>query len=602
MTYHPSMPESNQPPSQIGKYRIVGILGRGSMGVVYRGLDPEIGRTVAIKTLRRVHEKQEKGAPLGGTDAALERFRNEARSAGNLRHPNIITVFDASIDGDIPFIVMDYVEGESLSSVVARQGALPPAQAINYLSQISSAVDYAHKRRVFHRDIKPSNLIVDGNDTVFVLDFGVASISRSYSDWEMPLTKAPVVGTPGYMSPEQIMNEEIDHRSDLFSLAVVAYECFTGKRPFQGDDQQGLISATLRSKPQPVTVLCPHLPLALEAVLEQGLAKSRKDRMNSAQEFIEACAQALGLEISIGLPFGHSSRYLVRETGVVSGRIATMMSGSVPEMPPPPPLSEDPFMLGSSGGPGLWPTDSGGGRASASYTKRSAGEMFAHNTESVSGLAAESPLVIHTGSPRLRRLTVVASVASILVGAYLLLLALQSSNDKAVIDDSNKLIVVGVDEATTADYGALQEPATDPVPPGKEVRHLTDRQLLGLLKSREMPEGVLIAGIHEAEKRQIRQFVDVSPILLDHDSYVVRVESLKALPPFDDKRIVPQVILRLDDYDPVVRGFAARTLAKIGDRRVAGYLSARLVKEQDPQAKQALRAALQQITGVPVAD
>lgn len=593
------MPEANQTPSQIGKYRIVGILGRGSMGVVYRGLDPEIGRTVAIKTLRRVAEKN---LPISGTDAALERFRNEARSAGNLRHPNIITVFDASIDGDIPYIVMDFVEGESLSSMIARQGAFPPVQAINYLSQIASALDYAHKRRVYHRDIKPSNLIVDGNDMVYVLDFGVASISRSYSDWETPLTKAPVVGTPGYMSPEQIQNEEIDHRSDLFSLAVVAYECFTGKRPFQGEDQQGLIAATLKGKVQAVTILCPHLPLALEAVLEQALSKSRKDRYNSAQEFIEACAQALGLEISIGLPFGHSGRYLIREASLNSGRIGPATSGSIPEMPPPPPLTDDPFLLGSSGGPGLWPTEEGGTRSAGYQAKRaSSGEMFAHNTRPVSSMAAESPLVVRTSSPQLRMLTAVIAVCSVVVGGYLIYLVTQGRPEPvAETDNVEKLLAFANPEQGVGEYGALIDPPTDPVPPGKEVQHLTDKQLLGLLKQLDMPEGVLIAGVQQAVSRNVREFVDLSPALLDHDSYIVRVETLKALTTFADKRIVPNVILRLDDYDPAVRSQAARSLSRLGDRRVAGYLSARLVKEQDAQVQGAIRDSIEKITGVPV--
>ncbi|MCB0311304.1 MAG: serine/threonine protein kinase, partial [Bdellovibrionales bacterium] len=155
MTLNSSSMSENREIQTIGKYKILGTLGRGSMGIVYKGQDPEIGRLVAIKTLRKMFSSH-----FQDTSTSLERFRLEARSAGNLRHPNIITVFDINFEGEIPFIVMDYVEGEGLDQLISKNGRIEPRLVIRYLREVAQGLDYAHSNGVIHRDIKPSNIIV----------------------------------------------------------------------------------------------------------------------------------------------------------------------------------------------------------------------------------------------------------------------------------------------------------------------------------------------------------------------------------------------------------------------------------------------------------
>lgn len=283
----------------IDKYEIVSSIGRGSMGVVYKAKDPEIGRLVAIKTLKSVFM----GDDAAGNEA-LQRFRQESRSAGRLHHPNIVTIFEAGrTENGSPYIVMEYIEGKSLEALLSEGGALGPLAALHYLAQIAAAIDYAHSQNVIHRDIKPSNIIVDQRNRPYLLDFGVAKLA------DTSLTPAgTVVGTPSYMSPEQIKGAQLDARTDLFSFAVVAFEVLSGQRPFQGSDFASVVSNIISKEPISFAELSCNLPSDLEAVFRHGLAKDRENRFPSALDFVDALAQVFGVLVDAnGLVGGYTA-------------------------------------------------------------------------------------------------------------------------------------------------------------------------------------------------------------------------------------------------------------------------------------------------------
>lgn len=257
------------------------------MGVVYKAKDPEIGRTVAVKVLRT-----KTGNNAFSSDAALERFKIEARSAGNLRHPNIVTIFEVNTEAEPPYIVMDYLEGEVLESIIKDRGRISPEQTIEIIKKVAEGLDYAHSRGVIHKDIKPSNILCTKTGEVCILDFGVAVVGDSAQS-EL------IMGTPGYMSPEQVLNHVLKPQSDHFSLAVVAFECLTGKRPFQGGSFNSVVGNILSGNKLSLTELAPELPLALEQVFEIALSKNPEERFNTAKDLVSEIAKALSMKIPI---------------------------------------------------------------------------------------------------------------------------------------------------------------------------------------------------------------------------------------------------------------------------------------------------------------
>jgi serine/threonine protein kinase len=273
----------------VGKYEVITTLGRGSMGVVYKAKDPEIDRIVAIKTLRSVYL----GEDAAGNDA-MQRFKQESRSAGKLRHPNIVTIFEAGrAESGSPFIVMEYIEGKSLEAIIAERAPLEPKEGLHYLVQIATAIDYAHKEGVIHRDIKPSNVIVDKDGHPHLLDFGVAKLSDS------SLTPAgTVVGTPSYMAPEQIKGESLDGATDRFAFAVMSFEVLSGKRPFLGQDFTTVVTNIIHHPPLSLKdAIALQIPLGVDEIFLKALSKDRKDRYSSCYEFIHLLAQAYSISL-----------------------------------------------------------------------------------------------------------------------------------------------------------------------------------------------------------------------------------------------------------------------------------------------------------------
>ncbi|MBM4330003.1 MAG: CHASE2 domain-containing protein [Deltaproteobacteria bacterium] len=274
-TSRPEVPSLMQ---KIGRYEILGELGRGAMGVVYKGRDPIIDRLVAIKTIRfdRFYEEQE-------IQNLKERFFKEAQAAGKLIHPNIVTIFDVGEDKGFSFMAMEYVEGESLAKFTARDRLLPSGKVVTLIIEAAEALDFAHRRGIVHRDVKPANIMLAPTGQVKVMDFGIAKLPTS------TLTQTgSILGTPAYMSPEQINGQEIDGRSDLFSLGSVLYELLTGTKPFKGETLSALSYQITQGTPLPVSRLNPAIPPSCDEVLLQALAKAQQDRFQSGKDMAEA--------------------------------------------------------------------------------------------------------------------------------------------------------------------------------------------------------------------------------------------------------------------------------------------------------------------------
>jgi serine/threonine protein kinase len=275
-------------PVRLGKYEITEVLGRGAMGVVYKGFDPGIRRTVAIKTIRR--ELIESDRP---TASMLARYRNEARAAGQLAHPGIVAVYDYGEDAEVAYIAMEYVEGNSLREYFDRGTRFTERDVVSIMSQLLEALAHAHSRRVWHRDIKPANLIVMMDGRVKVADFGIARIEAS----KLTHTGA-VMGSPGYMAPEQYAATTIDHRADIFAAGVVFYQLLTGKKPFTGSAEQVAYAICHTPVLRP-SLLDPDKGWErYDAIVDRALAKRPEDRFKSADAFRTALLEAHAAPVS----------------------------------------------------------------------------------------------------------------------------------------------------------------------------------------------------------------------------------------------------------------------------------------------------------------
>jgi serine/threonine protein kinase len=268
---------------QIGRYRILDELGRGATGVVYRAQDPAINRVIAIKTIRLSDFTDE-----AERDRLRERLFREAQSAGILSHPNIVTIYDISEENGLAYIFMEFVDGPPLEKILNSSEPLLPEGVLSILRQIALALDYAHKKGIVHRDIKPANILIHESTLAKITDFGVAKILSQQ------MTQSGVMmGTPNYMSPEQVQGHAVDGRADQFSLAVIAYEILTGEKPFVADHLPSLLYRIVREEPVPPQRLNPTLSPQVEVVLRKALSKSASERYPTAVEFVDSLAEAL---------------------------------------------------------------------------------------------------------------------------------------------------------------------------------------------------------------------------------------------------------------------------------------------------------------------
>jgi serine/threonine protein kinase len=261
-----------------GRYEIVGELGRGAMGVVYKATDPVIGRPVAVKTIKL----SEQGTGLTRAEL-IARFQTEARAAGLLSHHNIVVVYDAGEEDGLFYITMELVEGKSLQTLIDAGHAFPLPRVLRIMEQACNALQFAHENNIIHRDIKPANIMLTGDDTVKVTDFGTAKILQFGTVQQT----AHVMGTPSYMSPEQVKGRAVDGRTDVFSLGVMLYEMITGEKPFPGESITTVIYKIVNEEPVPPRTIDPTIHPGISASVLRALAKEPEDRYQSCHEFLE---------------------------------------------------------------------------------------------------------------------------------------------------------------------------------------------------------------------------------------------------------------------------------------------------------------------------
>jgi tRNA A-37 threonylcarbamoyl transferase component Bud32/HAMP domain-containing protein len=271
--------------TSIGRYLVDGLIGEGAMADVYKAYDPEIDRTVAIKVLKD---------ELCIDEDYMNRFLREARAAGAISHPNIVTIFDVGRAGRKPYITMEFLEEQTLSDLLDKNENIPLKRVVSIGIQLAQALDYAHRLGIVHRDIKPANILFMRNsETIKVADFGIAR--RDGAD-EMGKTHAgTVMGTPRYMSPEQAMGDNVDGRSDLFSVGVILYELFTGAKAFNASTMTSLLLQITQQDPEPIRKTAPDLPVGLQRVVTKLLSKKPEKRYQTGAELAEALSRELGV-------------------------------------------------------------------------------------------------------------------------------------------------------------------------------------------------------------------------------------------------------------------------------------------------------------------
>ncbi len=326
-------------PNKLGRYEVVDELGKGAMGVVYLARDPLIGRLVALKTFRIGYSVR---------DAELEQFRarfiREAQSAGILSHPNIVTIHDVVERGDegVAFIAMEYVRGTNLKAVLQEPQRPTLPYVVEVLTQIADGLDYAHSCKVVHRDIKPANILITGDSRAKITDFGIARLDTSNLTQEGQL-----LGTPNYMSPEQILGRDVDHRADIFSLGVVLYEMITRHKPFQGENLTMVSHRIVYDQFTPVRDYVDDLPPGTEQILAKALEKDPNRRYQRARDMADDLRRVVG---SVG------RRDLLNETQSLSSTAALPAHAFVPPAPPVPAgVSAAVPAGGAAGSPGAAP-------------------------------------------------------------------------------------------------------------------------------------------------------------------------------------------------------------------------------------------------------
>jgi len=295
---------------QLGRYVIDSEIGRGAMGVVFKATDSVLQRTVAVKTVNMALEKDH-------ADKYEARFYQEARAAGGLNHPNIVTVYDAGKAGDVVYMAMEYIQGVELRTLFIEGQPMGVPQALSIAAQVAEGLGYAHQQGVVHRDIKPANIMVVAEGPVKITDFGIARM-RASAD----LTQTGVMlGSPKYMSPEQVIGKRADHRSDIFSLGVILYEMLTGAAPFSGENVTALMYQIVNFAPPAPSTMNRQVPEMLDFVVAKMLAKPLDERYQDAREAardLRECERSLAGPPASTLPG--------RPIGLASGMQPEMMS------------------------------------------------------------------------------------------------------------------------------------------------------------------------------------------------------------------------------------------------------------------------------------
>ncbi len=276
----PAFGSDSRPIKSLGRYRVLEEIGKGAMGMVYKGVDPAINRNVALKTIRLdfVNDPQE-------MEELKERLNTEARAAGKLSHPNIVTIYDVGTEGNLQYIAMEFLEGRTLEEMLHRKVKFNYRIIAQIISQICSALDFAHQQNIVHRDIKPANIMVLNDYKVKVMDFGIARVDTS------SMTRTGIaMGTPNYIAPELLQGKHVDKRCDIFSLGVLIYELLLNRRPFRGDNLTSLIYSIVNTEPEPPSKVDRSIPHLFDRVIDRALRKDPVERYQNASEIARALA------------------------------------------------------------------------------------------------------------------------------------------------------------------------------------------------------------------------------------------------------------------------------------------------------------------------
>lgn len=258
----------------LGRYKILSIIGQGAMGVVYKAIDPMIDRTVAIKTVNLSLNKDE-------LEEYELRFQQEIKAAGRLNHPNIVTVYDVGRTESMAYMAMEFLEGRELKDILAEGERPEVTSVVDWIGQIANGLQFAHDHDVIHRDVKPSNIMLVRGGLAKITDFGIARMPAS----AVKTMTGLILGSPRYMSPEQVIGRDLDNRTDIFSLGVVLYETLSGMPPFDGDNVNAIMYATVNNIPPAPSISNPDVPTMLDLIVTKALAKMPEERYQSMQEF-----------------------------------------------------------------------------------------------------------------------------------------------------------------------------------------------------------------------------------------------------------------------------------------------------------------------------
>lgn len=260
----------------LGRYQILSTIGQGAMGVVYKAIDPVIDRTVAIKTINLALDNEEMAEYEG-------RFQQEIKAVGRLNHPNIVTIYDVGRTEKSTYMAMEFLEGRELKDILADAKRPGIRSCVSWIQQIAQGLALAHENGIVHRDIKPSNIMVVRGDLAKITDFGIARMPES----AVKTMTGMILGSPRYMSPEQVAGADLDHRTDIFSLGVVLYEALTGRWPFDGASITNIMYATVNETPPSPSSLVADLPLMLDLIVAKALAKKVDDRYQTMAELAD---------------------------------------------------------------------------------------------------------------------------------------------------------------------------------------------------------------------------------------------------------------------------------------------------------------------------
>jgi eukaryotic-like serine/threonine-protein kinase len=276
----PEKPRLRTEKKSLGRYEVRGVLGKGAMGVVYDGFDARLARRVAIKTIQTATLEEATARHYS------MRFNREVRAVARLNHPNIVQVYDFGTEGDLAYLVMEYIEGRELKDYFSADERFDLKSTYQIMTQLLEALDFAHEAGVIHRDIKPANVMIDSRGVAKLTDFGVARITEGESEEAEKTRAGAVIGTPSYMSPEQIQGQAIDKRTDIFSAGVLLYQLLTGRKPFEGSDW-ALAKKIIQDDPMWPSLIEP-VPPAVDRVVARAMAKLPESRYQSARKFAQA--------------------------------------------------------------------------------------------------------------------------------------------------------------------------------------------------------------------------------------------------------------------------------------------------------------------------